>query len=246
MSKKKHEEATPFTGIKKGASSKVLSKWERRAIFMENVEYFHIARALYASRPSSDVPHTFTADDMLKPSFFPYIAQEYYEMYETYVGDHGGREPRFQFDYLFNIELPVLRLFLPHLRYADKFNEVGGPSTFDVRPDRIQALIRRRNDQKHFYIEDLTAFSVDKHGTVVAPWHCDIAHIVPIQKPDEILEAIDGTSDKDSLHEVACDCVQPKYDDIDKRYYVGIPSEQGSGDTYECECLCPACGMNED
>ena len=245
MSKKKREEVTPFTGIKKGASSKVLSKRDRRAIFMENVEYFHIARALYASRPSSDVPHTFTADDMLKPSFFPCIAQEYYEMYETYVGDHGGREPRFQFDYLFNIELPVLRLFLPHLRYADKFNEVRETTTFSVRPDSIQALIRRRNDQEHFAVEDVTGFSVDKNCTVVAPWDCNIVQIVPIQKPGEIPEGTEGTSDRDSFHEVLCDCAEPKYDDIDNRYYRGSLVGLLAGDPRDCDCDCSACRVNE-
>jgi hypothetical protein len=242
MSKKKREDLTVFGGIKKGAPSKALSK---REIYMENLEYFHIARALYASRPSSDVPRNYTKDDILKPSFLPLVAQEHYEMYETYVGDHDGREPRFQFDYLFNIELPVLKVFLPHLRYADKFNEFGAPTTFSVHPDSIGALIRRRKDREHFYMEDLASFSVGKNGAVVAPWDCAIVHIVPIQKPDETLGVTDDPSGKSSLQEFVCDCVQPKYDDIGKRYYVGIPPEPESGDPCDCECICPECGVND-
>jgi hypothetical protein len=229
MTKMKLEHLTEFYGIgfRKEAPSKKSSK-RKREIYWENIAYFHIARALYASRPSSDVPCTFTADGMLKPSFLPFVANEYYEMYETYVGDYDGREPRFQFDYLFNIELRVLKRFLSLLRYADKFNEVGEPTTFDVRPDSIRVLTRRTNDQKHFYMEDLTAFSVGKKGTIVAPWDCVAIDIIPIQRPDELLEATDAASDKDSLHELACERVPPKYDDISKRYYVGIPSERES------------------
>lgn len=243
MSKKKRKDFP--NGIQKGTSLKAMSKRERHAIYMENLEYFHIARALYASRPKSDEPLTYTANDVLNPSFFPCVAQEHYEMFETYVGDHDGREPRFQFDYLFNIELPVLKLFLPHLRYADKFNEVGEPTTFAVYPDSIRALIRRKKDQGHFYVEDLASFSVNKKGNVVAPWDCTVVRIEPIQTPDEALGKTDYPSGKVSPQELVCDCVRPKYDDISKRYYVGIPPEPGSDNSCDCECSYPACCINE-
>lgn len=207
----------------------------RHETYMKNLEYFHIARALYASRTNSNEALTVTEADLVKPLFFPVVAQEYYEMYETYIGDYEGREPRFNYDYLFHIELPVLKFFLPYLRRADIFNEHGAPTTFKVSPDNISVMIHPREEKVYVDCVDLASFFVAKIDTVMGPCDEYLMGMRVSSNPDEALEVMDDPLGKLLLSDVQIGLLAPKYDDISKRYYVGIPSERESGNRRESD-----------
>jgi hypothetical protein len=191
----------------------------RRETYMKNVEYFHIARALYASRTYSNETLTLTDENIVEPQFLPFVAQEYNEMYETYVGDYDGREPRFDYEYLFHIELPVLKFFLPYLRRADIFNEHGAPTTFAVSKNSIRAMIHHRWDKEVLDCVDLASFFVTQIDTVMGPCFSYSMGLRVSASPDEVLEVMDDPMGKISLSDIQYGILAPKYDDVSKRYY---------------------------
>ncbi len=191
----------------------------RRETYMENVEYFHIARALFASRTYSNETLILTDENIVEPQFLPFVAQEYYDMYETYIGDYDGREPRFNYEYLFHIELEVLKFFLPYLRRADIFNDCGAPTTFSVSPDSISVMIHPRGEEKYLDCVDLASFFVRKIDTVMGPNDLVLMGMRVSPTPDEALELMDDPLGLIPLDDIQCGKLAPKYDDITKRYY---------------------------
>ena len=217
MPKMKQQKKAPLA-----SKNEILDEFVERArheTYTENLAYFHVARALYASRIVPKETITITDSDIVKPVFFPVIAQEYYEMYETYIGDYDGRAPRFDYDYLFHIELPVLKFFLPYLRRADVFNEHDAPTTFKVSPDNISVMVHPRDEKEDLDRVDLASFFVSKVDTVMGPCAEYGMGMRVAPTPDEALEVFDDPLDKISLSDVKDGVIAPKYDDISKRYY---------------------------
>lgn len=190
----------------------------RRATYIENRDYFHVARAWYASRANSNETNTSTDAHIIKPVIFPVIAQEYYDMYETYMGDYDGREPRFDLDYLFHIELSVLKFFLPHLRYSDILNEQGESTLFKVSPDNISVAVAPRWEE-HMECVDLASFFVSKVDTVMGPFDGYDFGMRVASTPDDVLDIMDEALVDFSPSDVELGVLAPNYDDISKRYY---------------------------
>ena len=140
-------------------------------------------------------------------------------MYETYIGDNDGREPRFSYDYLFHIELPVLKFFLPYLRFADLFNEHGLPTTFSVSPDSISAMIYPRGEKHCSDCVDLASFFVAKIDTVMGNSDGSIMEFRVSPSLDQTLQVMDDPMGQIRLFRVEKAGLTPNYEDISKRYY---------------------------
>lgn len=203
----------------KAEALKMRSQKERHKNYVMNAEYFQIARALYDSCTASNETLTLTEAQRIQRGLLRLAVHEYCEMYETYIGDYDDREPRFDHEYLFHIELPVLKFFLPYLRRADLFNEQGAPTPLSVSKSSISAMIHPRGDKETWECVDLASLFVAKIERVMAPFGEYLIEMSASPNPEVLFEFMDDPTGKVPLVDVECGTLAPKYDDISKRYY---------------------------